>query len=50
MIVDGKATNPAVASGDVPTDPVKGDDFSLSVGYQILVKNIAEKRAARAAP
>ena len=50
VVVDGKGTNPAVASGDVPTDPVKGDDFSLSVGYQLLVKSIAERRGARAAP
>jgi hypothetical protein len=29
---------------------VKGTDFSLSVGYQILVKSIAERRAAHPAP
>jgi carboxyl-terminal processing protease len=44
VVVDGKATNPAVSSGDVPTDPVNGDDFSLSVGYQTLVKSLAERR------
>jgi carboxyl-terminal processing protease len=48
VVVDGKATNPAVSSADVPTDPVKGDDFSLSVGYQMLVKSIAERRQAGA--
>ncbi len=50
VIVDGKATSPAVSSADVPTDPLKGTDFSLSVGYQILVKSIADRRAGRATP
>ncbi len=44
--VEGKGTPPAVATGDVPTNPIKGDDFSLSVGYQLLLKNIGEQRAA----
>jgi carboxyl-terminal processing protease len=44
VVVDGKATNPAVNSGDVPTDPVKGDDFSLSIAYQTLVRSLAERR------
>jgi carboxyl-terminal processing protease len=50
VVVDGKPSNPALASGDVPIDPVKGDDFSLSVGYQLLVKSIAERRPAGGAP
>ncbi len=29
---------------EVPTDPVKGSDFPLSVGYQILIKAIGDKR------
>ncbi len=46
VVVDGKGTAPAIASGNVPSDPIKGDDFSLSVGYQLLVKTIGEKRAS----
>jgi hypothetical protein len=34
----------------VPVDPAKGDDFSLTVGYQILVKALAESRAGRSQP
>jgi carboxyl-terminal processing protease len=47
VIVDGKGTNPAVASTDVPTDPTKSDDFSLSVAYQLLVKSLGAKPASR---
>ncbi len=50
VIVDGKGTNPAIAMSDVPFDPAKGDDFSLSVAYQRLVKSLGEPRAARPAP
>jgi carboxyl-terminal processing protease len=50
VVVDGKGSNPAVTTGDVPTDPVKGDDFSLSVGYQSLLKTIGESRASHPAP
>jgi carboxyl-terminal processing protease len=49
-VVAGTPTPPAVATADVPTDPEKGDDFSLSVGYRILMNNIAKKRAGRPAP
>lgn len=46
-IVDGQrpATSSESPSGDatrdVPTDPSKGSDFPLSLGYQVLLKNIA---------
>jgi carboxyl-terminal processing protease len=40
VVVDGTATNPAVATNDVPTDPTNGDDFSLSVAYQVLLKSL----------
>jgi len=49
VVVEGKGSAPAVASGDVPTDPIKGNDFSLSVGYQRLLKTLGEKRAAGSA-
>jgi carboxyl-terminal processing protease len=29
---------------DIPVDPVKGKDFALSVGYQLLVKTIGDRR------
>jgi carboxyl-terminal processing protease len=47
VLVDGKGTAPAVGTDDVPANPAKGDDFSLSVGYQLLLKTIAEKGAVR---
>jgi carboxyl-terminal processing protease len=37
----GEASN---LSGEVPTDPTKGKDFALSVGYQLLLKNISPPR------
>jgi carboxyl-terminal processing protease len=46
VVVDGKGSNPAIATGDVPTDPVTGDDFSLSVAYQSLLKIIGERHPA----
>jgi carboxyl-terminal processing protease len=46
VLVDGKSTAPAITTSDVAVDPIKGDDFPLSVGYQLLVKTIGEKRAA----
>ncbi len=50
VLIDGKGTNPAIATDDVPTDPIKGDDFSLSVGYQSLLKTIGERRTLHPAP
>ena len=34
----------ADAKSEVPSDPVKGADFALSVGYQILLKSISDLR------
>lgn len=31
---------------DVPANPTRGKDFALSVGYQMLIKTIGDKRAA----
>ncbi|MFO0759021.1 MAG: S41 family peptidase [Byssovorax sp.] len=39
-----KEPAPGDSVKDVPTDPVKGSDFPLSVGYQILLKSIGDKR------
>jgi carboxyl-terminal processing protease len=47
VLVDTSGKGPATAADDVPTDPAKGDDFSLAAGYGILMKTIAAKRAAR---
>ena len=51
MVVDGKAkagreTAMATSIEEVPKNPVKGGDFTLSVGYQLLLKNMAERRAS----
>jgi carboxyl-terminal processing protease len=50
VVVEAKGAGAAALQGEVPTDPVKGSDVALSVGYQMLVKSIAEKRAAHAGP
>jgi carboxyl-terminal processing protease len=50
VVVEGKATNPATSIADVPADPRHGDDFSLSVAYEALLKKIAEQHGARPAP
>ncbi len=50
IVVDAKGSGPPVAIDDVPADPTKGDDLSLSIGYQLLLKSIAEKRAAGPKP
>jgi carboxyl-terminal processing protease len=34
----------AVSSRDIPFDPVKGQDFALSMAYQLLVKSLGAKR------
>lgn len=39
-----KELAPVDPNREVPTDPVKGSDFPLSVGYQILIKTIGDKR------
>jgi carboxyl-terminal processing protease len=46
VVVDTtKAPADAPALGrEVPTDPTKGNDFALSVGYQLLLKNIRAPR------
>ncbi len=49
VVVDRGAGRTAAApdddgKGDVPSDPVKGSDFPLSVGYQLLLKTISDKR------
>jgi carboxyl-terminal processing protease len=46
MVVEGgKAPGEAEPPGhDIPADPVKGRDFALSMGYQLLTKAIAERR------
>jgi carboxyl-terminal processing protease len=47
VLVDAKGGGSApAAAGDVPTDPRKGNDFALTVGYQMLEKAIADKRRA----
>jgi carboxyl-terminal processing protease len=33
-------SNPAVSIAEVPADPMKGDDFTLAVGYDVLVKSL----------
>ena len=33
-----------VSVRDIPVDPVKGNDFALSIGYQLLAKTLADKR------
>jgi carboxyl-terminal processing protease len=52
VVVDkGKQTAAADAepntARDVPVDPVKGNDFALSVGYQMLIKSIGEARGKK---
>jgi carboxyl-terminal processing protease len=47
VLIDKEGKGPATTADEIPTDPAKGDDFSLSVGYGILMKAIADKRAAR---
>ncbi len=49
LIVEGKGTTPAVSIGDVPVDPRQGDDLSLSIAYDALLKKIAEQRAGHPA-
>jgi carboxyl-terminal processing protease len=47
VVVDPGKPAPGAVEGalrEVPTDPVKGSDFPLSVGYQILIKSIGDKR------
>jgi carboxyl-terminal processing protease len=39
-----QTTVPRGPEGDVPADPVRGDDFALSVGYQLLLRSIREAR------
>jgi carboxyl-terminal processing protease len=47
-VVEGPQTTGAppiaVSSRDVPFDPVKGQDFALSMAYQLLVKAVGGKR------
>ncbi len=45
VLVDDKKPGATATPGEVPVDPVKGSDFALSVGYQLLVKTIGERRA-----
>ncbi|MEO7331995.1 MAG: S41 family peptidase [Minicystis sp.] len=46
MVDPGHPKDPAQADPgrEIPIDPVKGGDFPLSVGYQILIKTIGDKR------
>jgi carboxyl-terminal processing protease len=47
VLVDPNAKPPSAlesAQAEVPKDPSKGADFALSVGYQLLLKNVADKR------
>lgn len=37
-----QTTVPRGPEGDVPTDPVRGSDFALSVGYQLLLRSVRE--------
>jgi carboxyl-terminal processing protease len=46
VVVDGGEKKEGDVGREVPTDPVKGNDFALSVGYQLLIKTIGEKGAA----
>jgi carboxyl-terminal processing protease len=46
VLVDDRKPDANPGTGDVPTDPSKGNDFALSVGYQTLRKAIADGRAA----
>jgi hypothetical protein len=47
VVIDGSKT-PAGAevamSREVPTDPAKGSDFALAIGYQTLLKSLGDKR------
>lgn len=47
VVVDRGRSAQVPAEGDrrreVPSDPVKGNDFALSVGYQILLKSINDR-------
>ncbi|HVY46561.1 MAG TPA: S41 family peptidase, partial [Minicystis sp.] len=36
--------DPDVAMRDVPADPAKGNDFALSVAYELLAKKLDQKR------
>jgi carboxyl-terminal processing protease len=36
----------ATSIDEVPKNPAKGNDFTLSVGYQLLAKTVAERRVA----
>ena len=44
VLVDNRKPDPGAALGEVPVDPVKGSDFALTVGYQLLRKAIGDKR------
>lgn len=44
VLVDPTKPDAGAIAGDVPVDPVKGSDFALSVGYQLLRKAIGDKR------
>ena len=44
IVVEGRPSNDANAvQREPPVDPVKGTDFALSLGYQLLVKELRQK-------
>jgi carboxyl-terminal processing protease len=46
VLVDQHGQGAAAAPGDVPADPSKGNDFALATAYELLIKQMAAKRAA----
>ncbi len=46
VVVEGNkgSSDPDVSVRDIPVDPVKGNDFALSIGYQLLAKTLDDKR------
>jgi carboxyl-terminal processing protease len=46
IVVEGQkgAGDPDAPTREIPTDPAKGNDLGLSIGYQLLLKTLDDKR------